>query len=383
MYNEPPPYLLQGIQLMQAGRRADALTYFRHAARTETLNAEGWLWVASASDDFEEYQLCVEQALRLDPNHPVAQRMWDDMRQSFQKPRPRPAMQVEPSVPAPYATAPVAAVRLPRRAARLRRLAIVLVALLICVGGPAALVVSGVAQEQWDRWFGSSAEVHALEFTVGSSYRFRVEVPESWMPADLDNPTWRSTRDGLAEAFPASPGEPTVWESIETSFSATVRNPVYGDLLPKPAAIIETDRKALKDEGAIPVLELVEIGALPKLSGATDLCAQMEELKRQFATPVVADYDVVDSAVLERENDCVRSIKAAPTSSGTSLTATSSRSSGAVSSAAAGVSPSPCATTGPTTTNANSSHAATMLTRRMRSLIRASSLCTSSVPGIV
>ena len=75
----PPPHLMQGIQLVQAGQKAEALAYLRHAARTEEIGVEGWLWLAAATDDLEEYRYCVEMALQLDPYHPIAQRMRDEL----------------------------------------------------------------------------------------------------------------------------------------------------------------------------------------------------------------------------------------------------------------------------------------------------------------
>ncbi len=74
-YNDPPPNLAQGIHLVQSGDRRAALAYLRRAAQDEPLTAEGWLWLAAATDDLPEYRQAVTQALRLDSRHPVARRM--------------------------------------------------------------------------------------------------------------------------------------------------------------------------------------------------------------------------------------------------------------------------------------------------------------------
>jgi len=79
MYNTPPPNLLHGINLVQAGQKHEALIYLRHAARHEPLTAEGWLWLAAATDNLDEYTYSVDQALRLDPHHPIAGRMRGDL----------------------------------------------------------------------------------------------------------------------------------------------------------------------------------------------------------------------------------------------------------------------------------------------------------------
>jgi len=74
-YNDPPPNLAQGIHLVQSGEQRAALVLLRRAAQDEPLTAEGWLWLAAATDDLAEYRQAVMRALRLDPHHPVAQRM--------------------------------------------------------------------------------------------------------------------------------------------------------------------------------------------------------------------------------------------------------------------------------------------------------------------
>ncbi len=79
MYNTPPPNLLHGINLVQAGQKHEALIYLRHAARHEPLTAEGWLWLAAATDNLDEYTYSVDQALRLDPRHPIASQMRADL----------------------------------------------------------------------------------------------------------------------------------------------------------------------------------------------------------------------------------------------------------------------------------------------------------------
>jgi hypothetical protein len=75
-------YTIQGIQLAQQGRKTEALAYLREAVQREPINAEVWLWLAHVTPDRLEYQNCVMQALRLEPNHPIGRQMQDALLQT-------------------------------------------------------------------------------------------------------------------------------------------------------------------------------------------------------------------------------------------------------------------------------------------------------------
>jgi hypothetical protein len=278
MYNAPPPNLMQGIQLVESGRKAEALPYLRYAVQNEHITAEGWLWLAAATGDPEEYRYCVEQALFLDPFHPVAQRMRHDL--------DRHALGLVSNYPAAELQARrenTAAFRRPSRLRRMLRAVVVLILVGGCVGGAAALIVSGVIQSAVSGWLQKN-NTHTVEFTVGGqpSYQFSVEVPESWLPADNDNASWRDRRDALMVAFP---DHSSLWEQLETSFSRAVRDPVYGDVLP-PVRLVETDEDRLRASGMIGTLTLQKIVPFPTApadaSAPDDVCTQMRLLEQAF-----------------------------------------------------------------------------------------------------
>ncbi len=77
MAQNPLSNALQGIQLAQNQRKAEALAYLRESVQREPVNADVWLWLAHVTTDVHEYQNCIYQALLLDPNHVVARQMQD------------------------------------------------------------------------------------------------------------------------------------------------------------------------------------------------------------------------------------------------------------------------------------------------------------------
>ncbi len=276
MNNAPPPNLMQGIQFVQAGRKAEALPYLRYAVQNEPVPPDGWLWLAAATQDLDEYRYCVDQALRLDPQHGTAQQMRGDLerRSAWGTPGYAGTFPAERAVPR-------------TRGNRLLRALASLVLIGACVGALAAVILSGVIQNAARDWLQSEDE-RTLEFTVGETpaFRFRVEVPETWMPANTDNPSWRERRDELIGAFPATGSGASVWETLEAPFSGVVRNPVYGDILP-PVRLVETDDERLAADGMVAALTLLDIDPFPEPpSGETaaDVCARMRLLEQYFQT---------------------------------------------------------------------------------------------------
>ncbi len=306
MVNAPPPNLMQGIQLVENGQKTEALPYLRYAVQNERATAESWLWLAAATGDLEEYRYCVEQALFLDPFHPVAQRMRRDLDQH--------ALGMVSAYPAAELDARrenTAAFRRPSWLRRMLRAVVVLILVGGCVGGVAALIVSGVIQSAVDSWLKDN-KAHTLEFTIGDQpgYRFRVELPESWLPADKDNRSWRDRRDALMAAFP---DHSNVWEQVEASFSRAVRDPVYGDVLPS-VRLVETDEDRLRASGLIGTLALQKIvpfPAAPPDTPAADVCARMRLLEQSFKSSgelaAQPDSAIIDTMLAARKDlgDCI------------------------------------------------------------------------------
>ena len=285
--NTPPPNLLQGIRLMETGRRAEALAYLRTAAQTEPLTADGWLWLAAATDNLDEYRTCVQQALRLDPYHPVAGQMRRALEQMgawvVAPPSPTSGLSTTPAQPAPPYRANAPSGRGKVRGWR-RILRVLVIALVIggCLGVGAAALLSQGVQDTLRNWTGGES-VQTLEFTVGGareSYRFRVSVPQSWLPADTDAPSWQQARAELLRAFPNSEA---LWEQIETAFSGVVRDPVYGGMIPQPR-LVETNVDRLRADGMVAALTLDEIVRLPDapVGRPNTPCERLAALEARF-----------------------------------------------------------------------------------------------------
>lgn len=302
----PPPNLMQGIYLAQTGRKVEALAYLRHAARTESIGSEGWLWLAAATDDLEEYRYCVQMALQQDAAHPVARRMRDDLAR-----RGIPiAFAPGDGTGAGYAYPETG--DLPRR----RRVLLAVTLLLLVAAFVAvayAVTTTGVLQNAVDE-VDQALSGNETTFRVGGapSFRFRVDLPEAWMPADEDSADWQAARAALEEDFPPSGDQLSVWEQVDESFSAVTRDPVYGGVLPN-VRLVNTDRDALARDGMAAALTLQEILPLPEVDAGEELtvCNRMRALQGRAqsdgSTASVPDNEVIASALIERDppQDCV------------------------------------------------------------------------------
>lgn len=332
------PNLLQGIQLVQAGRHAEALAYLRHAARTEPLTADGWLWLAAATPDLAEYRNCVNQALRLDPTHRIALRMRDDLVRLDHAAYPIHGAYGSPAAPAAppytggipdYILSPdefatlredgdntATRVKRPSRLRRVLRIVALVVLLGSCGGIFASVIASGVIQGMVHDWL-TSGGTQTLDFTVSESpaYRFRVTLPESWLPANTDYPTWRDTRDDLIAQFPPAAGQEPIWEQLDESFSTAVRDPVYGEMLPA-IRLIETDPAILAEHGVIASLTLEAILPYPNTTPASApaVCDRMRGLEAayhadQLTLPPGGTEIETTLAVRQTTDDCIFAIQ--------------------------------------------------------------------------
>lgn len=328
MYNTPPSNLMHGIQLVQMGHKAEALPFLREASRSERLTAEGWLWLAAATDDRAEYEHCVRQALKLDRFHPVAQKMRDEMDRQDRLAEQAQLFAHQPQAagtvpyaayqpPAPAWPYPAPAEPEPRRRSRLRYLLWLLPPILI-VGGIVALVATGTLAdllESLDVGGGEDTGSAVRTVTIGTDpvYSFQVEVPSSWLPADTDNPQWQTVRQGLDAAFPVESGQISVWSQVDESFSTVERDPVYGGVLPN-VRLVETDVKKLEKQGVVVALTLQEIVPLPDAPEGT-ICDRLRLLEQQFQANgmlnSLPDNEVIAAELVRRQSDdnnCVYTI---------------------------------------------------------------------------
>ena len=115
------------------------------------------------------------------------------------------------------------------------------------------------------------------------------------MPADLDNESWQEKQAQLAVQFPDMD-----WAQLATSYSNAARNPVYGQIMPQGAALVETDPGSLARDNVVTSLTLHEILPLPP---GNDLCEQMSLLAQQ----VSSNQQPMQAEVLRRsdQNDCI------------------------------------------------------------------------------
>lgn len=307
----PPPHLMQGIQLVQAGQKAEALAYLRHAARTEAIGTEGWLWLAAATDDFEEYRYCVEMALQLDPYHPTAQRMRDEMARQGRPIGPAPS-EPESYLAGQQARYPSEGEAL-RHSTRWRRALVALLVLLALAAFVAALYVvatTGFVQDALDELLMSSATT--VQIGTSPTFRFRVRVPDTWLPADEESDEWQARRATLEDEFPPAPGQLSVWEQADEPFSAVTRDPVYGGVAPN-IRLVETDPAALERDGMVAALTLQEILPLPAAQEGEELtvCNRMRTLAQTAqadgSAASVQDNELIEARLIERDppEDCV------------------------------------------------------------------------------
>ncbi|NJL93292.1 MAG: hypothetical protein HC915_05950 [Anaerolineae bacterium] len=195
-------YSQTGIQLAQQGRKPEALGYLRHAVLTETVNAEVWLWLAHVTPDMREYQNCVVQALRLQPDHATALRMQANLDFRAQgRPVVAPTQEIG---------------RLEnafRRQRRWRRWLILLNALLLLAVGVrvAVLLAENISADDLRTWLPFFDDTRRIQFTVGDeagALSFQVEVPRSWYLADEGSPAGGPCAISCRPNFHRSPAPP-------------------------------------------------------------------------------------------------------------------------------------------------------------------------------
>lgn len=302
MNQAAPPYIAYGVRLAQAGRRADALAYLRYAAYHEVMVAEAWLWLAAVTDDLEEYRVCVQEALRLQPEHATAQRMAHDL-----------AARAGGGAVGPQA-------RQGRRWGR-----IVLVLLVLVLGGLAAALVGtdfgptvreriedalGAVDDSTGSPSAPDQSLRRVSFGRQTVYAFVVRVPDSWLPSDTGDPVWQRQAAVLRQRFP----DATVWDRLGTDFAAAARDPVFGDV-DAGVRIVETDPAALARDGLVTALTLEAIVPFPLGAASGDVCDAMRRVQAeaQAAGQIasIAGSEVVAAGIQPRPalDDCVFTIE--------------------------------------------------------------------------
>lgn len=230
-----------GIDLARQGRKLEALAYLRRAVMTEPANAEVWLWLAHVSPDLNEYRNCVYQALRLEPDHPTALRMQQDLEyQAYGLPPPVLASDAALTLQQPYT-----------RQKRWRRILILLNAILLVTvcGWACNLALVRLEDEDLNSLIPFLGQNKNIQFAVGEEaelFHFRVTVPPTWFLADSGSPTWRAQRDRLQREFPPADDAPNLWQEVEADLGTVSRDPATGEFLDS-VAIVETDSERIRE----------------------------------------------------------------------------------------------------------------------------------------
>jgi hypothetical protein len=281
-------YTQMGIDLARQGRKREALPYLRYAVTIEHPNADVWLWLAHVSPDRDEYRHCVQQALTLEPNHPTALRMKQDL--DYQ------ALGISPALGATQVVHTMDDSH--KRLKRLRRRIMLINAILAAL---ACAVLARLAESRLDdikAYLPLPEQAKTIQFAVGEEdIRFRVDVPESWFLADVGSATWQEKRDELQAEFPSVDGRTNSWRSFESDLSEIEPDPITGAIR-RSVAVIETDFNRVEEsEDAVPRLALVAIRQ------EDNSCAAFREMAAELTTET---EQFIGSEVRERAPDnCV------------------------------------------------------------------------------
>ncbi len=260
-----------GIHLAQSGKRAEALAHLRQAIQYETPNAEVWLWLAHVTPELEEYRYCVAQALTLDPGHVIARQMQAILTQLYTTPpQQTQSLVVDPAL--------VASMERQHRTRRQRRffITLLLMALLGGLGAVGALVLS--TQDDAE----TTPTIHTLEFTTSTNltWRFEVQIPDSWLLADENSSEWLGVRDQL-------PDDIVMTEADLSSISVDASN---GDVSPPPTIV---DTQFTDNPLWLQLAYIKNVGA------QIDTCEDMQ----QWADQTALSGSVLESEVVQQDGE--------------------------------------------------------------------------------
>jgi hypothetical protein len=288
-----------GIQLAQARRSTEALAYLRHAVMTEAVNAEVWLWLAHVSPDLAEYRNCVYQALALDPHHPTALRMQQDLDyQAYGQPPPLFASEAAHTLQQPH-----------HRQKRLRR--VILWVYLIMVVALCALfwqrLPADLGSENLNALLPFEAQQKGVQFAVGdaeNSYAFSATLPASWYLADAGSSSWAEQRAALQATFPPPPGEVNIWDEFESDWGTVSRDEETGDF-DQAIALVETDQAQVGE--FYPFLAYAELTAIRDVPPPyqDNQCESLRLMAGDEARTAAGLEGFLGAEVQQRDSDCV------------------------------------------------------------------------------
>ena len=281
-----------GVDLAQQGRKAEALPYLRRAVTSEIDHPEVWLWLAHVSPDMNEFRNCVYQALRLNPEHPTAQRMQQDIDlQAYGSPPPIAAADAARNLDQPHA-----------RRRRVRRILILLniIALVTVCGWGSTQYLKDVDSDDINSVFPLFEDSKRIRFSVGEeevAYNFQVDIPETWFLADVGSPSWRAERDRLQQEFPPEEGQTNIWRAVEFDLGQVTREPQTGEYMQSVAIIETASERIAANPDAVAMLQLV---AVQQLSNGNS-CASLRALAAEEESTSSTLNSFVQAEVRERE----------------------------------------------------------------------------------
>lgn len=298
----PIPNTQTGIQLIQAGKHAEALTYLRRAAQSEAVSPEVWLWLAHVTPDPREYQHCIQQALAMNPAHQVALQM----RQAFEQAYPQLATINAPSSGGISQSMQVdarliAAMEKKNRSRRRRRIIMALLVLIILI----LLGVVALSLADKDSSADGAEKMEGKTIEVGLSqadetWRFSVQVPPSWLLANSVSSDWMNAREILANRFAE---HITIWQQVESKLSDVQINAQTGAVQP-PITIIEVNPSNIERDNFHPArLQLVRFVTL---QATNSTCSGLERFASEHEDELAPNRSVVEYGVKQTgDNRCI------------------------------------------------------------------------------
>lgn len=306
-----------GIQLAQQGRRTEALNYLRSASQQEPPHPEVWLWLAHVSPTLEEYRYCVQQALKIAPNHTMARQMDAALRTVPVGPAPAAAPVSPPSLPRPstgpmnaqVASQPIAVdahlinrMQHQRRKRSRRQVLLTVIAAVMVLGllGATLLIIGDNVLNNSDDNTTTPPELSVVlrVDTQEEPLRFVMTAPSSWVVADPADVQWQQRVTTLAN----HPDIVVDWARYESDLSGIAINPA-SDSLETPLSIVETDPTAVLESEGYPLrLQLIRFGAIYASMDDTS-CAGLQQLADERQTALAGSQlttEIIENQVVQQ-----------------------------------------------------------------------------------
>ena len=91
--------LKEAVRLIKTGDKPGGRRLLKEVLKADPQNESAWLWMASSLDDDQQRVYCLEQVLKINPDHEMARRGLAHLRSQTQEEEPPPAREEAPDVP--------------------------------------------------------------------------------------------------------------------------------------------------------------------------------------------------------------------------------------------------------------------------------------------